>query len=158
MNPNYLKSLRIVYFSLAMGIVLFVLVAIFLISINGPFTQTDLSNTEKAPFLIVLVVLTGAVFMAYRVIFPKKLEVIKTLPTLDRKLAAWRELCVLQGALIEAPSFFAIVLFLLLGISALLIWPIAGIILFWMTQPTRDKLHSDANLSPDEIGEFDGME
>lgn len=158
MTPNYLKSLRIVYFSLAMGIVLFVLVSVFLISINGPFAQPDLSYTEKAPFLIVLVVLTGAVFITYRVIFPKKLEVIKTLPTLDQKLAAWRELYILRGALIEAPSFFAIVLFLLLGISALLIWPIAGIMLFWITQPTRDKLAKDTNLSPDEIGEFDGMQ
>lgn len=141
-----------------MGIVLFVLVSIFLISLNGPFTQTDLSNTEKAPFLVVLVVLTGAVFMAYRVIFPKKLDAIKALPTLERKLAAWRELCVLQGALIEAPAFFAIVLFLLLGISMLLIWPVTGLIFFWLSQPTRDKLVIEANLSPDEIGEFDKME
>ena len=158
MNSNYLKSLRIVYFALAMGVVLFMLVSIFLNNLNGPFTQTDLSATEKAPFLIVLIVLTGTTFMAYRVISPKKLDVIKTLPTLERKLAAWRELCVLQGALIEAPAFFAIVLFMLLGISLLLIWPLAGLVLFWMSQPTRDKLISEANLTSSEIGKFDQME
>jgi ABC-type tungstate transport system substrate-binding protein len=158
MHSNYLKSLRILYFALAMGIVFFVLVSLFLISVNGPFSATDLSLTERAPFLITLIVITAFIFMAYKAIFPKKLEVIKTLPTLDRKLAAWRELYILQGALIEAPAFFATVLFLLLGISILLIWPFAGLVLFWLTQPTRDKLIRDTNLSLKEIEDFDKME
>lgn len=157
MNSNYLKSLRIVYFALAMGIVLFTLIAVFLISSNGAFSETVLSPTERAPFLITLIVLTGASFMAYRIIIPPKLEVIKTFPTLERKLDAWRVLYILQGALIEAPAFFATVLFLLLGVSVLLIWPLAGIVIFWLTQPTRDKLIRDANLSPTEIGEFDNL-
>ena len=158
MNSNYLKSLRIVYFALAMGIVFFMLVSILIHSINGPLAETDLSPTERAPFLITLIVLTGATFMAYKAIIPKKLEVIKTLPTLERKLAAWRELCVLQGALIEAPAFFAIVLFILLGVYALLVWPVAGIGLFWLSQPTRDRLINDVNLSASEIDEFDKMD
>jgi hypothetical protein len=77
------------------------------------------------------------------------------LPTLDRKLAAWRELCVLQGALIEAPAFFAIVLFILLGVYTLMVWPIAGIGLFWLSQPTRNRLISEVNLSSIEIDEFE---
>jgi hypothetical protein len=77
------------------------------------------------------------------------------LPTLERKLAAWRELYILQGALIEAPAFFATLLFLLLGVSVLLVWPLAGIVLFWLTQPTRDKLIRETSLSTSEIGEFD---
>jgi len=158
MISNYLKSLRIVYFSLAMGIVLFMLISLFLNSSIGPFTKTDLSSAEKTPFLIALIVLTGAVFFTYRIIFPKKIGIIKVLPTLERKLAAWRELYILQGALIEAPAFFATVLFLLLGVSVLLIWPLAGIVLFWLSQPTRDKLILETNLSSSEIGEFDKME
>jgi hypothetical protein len=120
--------------------------------------ETDLSATERAPFLITLIVLTGGTFMVYKAIFPKKLDAIKALPALDRKLAAWRELCVLKGALIEAPAFFAIVLILLLGVYALLVWPIAGIALFWLSQPTRERLINEANLSPAEISEFDQME
>jgi len=158
MNSNYLKSLRIVYFALAMGIVFFVLVSLFLIGVNGPFSATDLSPTQRVPFLITLIVITGGIFMAYKVIFPKKLEVIKTLPTLDRKLLACRELYILQGALIEAPAFFATVLFLLLGVYALLVWPIAGLAMFWLSQPNRNKLIGDANLSPSEIADFDMMQ
>jgi 4-hydroxybenzoate polyprenyltransferase len=158
MHSNYLKSLRIVYFALAMGIVFFVLVSLFLNSVNGPFSATDLTPTERAPFLITLIVITGFIFMAYKAIFPKKLDIIKSLPTLDRKLVAWRELNILQGALIEAPAFFATVLFLLLGISVLLIWPFACLALFWLTQPTRDKLIREANLSPKETEDFDKME
>jgi len=141
-----------------MGIVFFVLVSLFLISVNGPFSATDLSPTQRAPFLITLIVITGIIFMAYKVIFPKKLEAIKTLPTLDRKLIAWRELYILQGALIEAPAFFATVLFLLLGVYALLVWPIAGLVMFWFSQPNRDKLIRDANLSPSEIADFDMLQ
>lgn len=157
MNSNYLKALRIVYFALAMGIVLFLLVTLLLNNLNGPFAETEISPAQRTPFLIVLIVLTGATFMVYRAIFPKKRDAIQALPSLDKKLAAWRELCVLQGALIEAPSFFALVLFLLLGIYTLLVWPIAGIALFWLTQPTRAKLISEANLSSTEIAEFDSM-
>lgn len=158
MNSNYLKSLRIVYFALAMGIVLFMLVTLFLNSANGPLAENDISPLQRTPFLIALIVLTGAVFIIFRAIFPKKLEAIKALPSLEKKLAAWRELCVLQGALIEAPAFFAIVLFLLIGNFVLLVWPVAGIVLFWITQPTREKLISEANLSPAEIAAFDIME
>jgi len=158
MNSNYLRSLRIVYFALAMGIVFFMLVTLFLNRMSGPFAQTDITASEKTPFLVVLVVITGSVFMAYRVIFPKKQDAIKALPTLDKKLVAWRELCILQGALIEAPAFFALVLFLLLGIYTLLLWPLAGIFLFWITQPTREKLIAEANLTPTETGAFDSMD
>lgn len=158
MNSNYLKSLRIVYFALAMGIVFFVLVSLFLISVNGPFSETELTPAQQAPFLITLMVITGAIFLAYKVIFPQKLEVIKTLPDLDRKLAAWREIYILQGALIEAPAFFATVLFLLLGVSVLLIWPLAGIVLFWLSQPNRDRLIRETNFTFKEIEDFDKME
>lgn len=157
MNSNYMKSLRILYFALAMGIVFFMMLTLFLNRLSGPFAENDLSSSQRAPFIIVLIVLTGAIFMVYKAIFPKKRNAIQALPGLDKKLAAWRELCVLQGALIEAPSFFALVLFLLLGIYTLLVWPLAGLILFWITQPTREKLISGANLSTNEIAEFDTM-
>jgi hypothetical protein len=158
MNSNYLRSLRIVYFALAMGIVFFMLVTLLLNRMSGPFAQENITASDRTPFLIVLIVITGSIFIAYKVIFPKKQDAIKALPTLDKKLLAWRELCVLQGALIEAPAFFALVLFLLLGIYTLLVWPLAGLLLFWITQPTRDKLISEANLSPSETAEFDRME
>lgn len=141
-----------------MGIVLFMLVSLLINNLNGALAESDITGIQQAPFLIVLIVLTGGIFMVYRTIFPKKLETIKLLPTLDRKLAAWRELNVLKGALIEAPAFFATVLFMLLGVYTLLVWPLAGLAIFWLSQPTRDRLIIDANLSPAEISEFDAME
>ncbi len=155
MNSNYLKNLRIIYFALAMGIVLFMLVTLLINNLNGPLAESDISPTQRAPFLIALIVMTGAVLMIYKTIFPKKLDAIKTLPTLDRKLAAWREICILQAALIEAPSFFAIVLFMLLGIYTLLIWPVAGLVIFWLSRPTRDRLICEAGLSVAESKELD---
>ena len=158
MNSNYLKSLRIIYFALAMGIALFLLVTIVLTYSNGPLTKDSITALQRAPFLIALIVLTGTSFLLNKVIFTKKLEAIKALPTLDIKLIAWRELCVLQGALIEAPAFFALVLFLLLGVYTLMVWPLAAFVLFWMRQPTRERLISEANLSPAEVAEFDKMQ
>lgn len=157
MNSTYLKSLRIVYFALAMGIVLFLLVTLLLNKLNGPFAETNVSLAQRTPFLIVLILLTGATFMIFKAIIPKKLTAIQAMPSLERKLAAWRELCILQGALIEAPAFFALVLFMLLGVYVLLIWPLAGIAIFWLSQPTRDKLIGEAQLSSSEIDEFDKM-
>lgn len=157
MNSNYLKSLRLVYFALAMGIVAFLLVALLLNNLNGSLSGDDLDLEDKTLFLIVLMVISGGIFLAYKAIVPKKLTIIQDLPTLEKKLNAWREINILQGALIEAPAFFAIVLFILLGISALLLWPLAGLVLFWLTQPTRDKLIADTNLSPSESEEFELM-
>jgi hypothetical protein len=157
MNSNYLKSIRIVYFALAMGIVLLLLATLIINNANGPLSEEILSPTERAPFLIVLIVLTGAAFILYRSVFPKKLEAIKNL-ALDKKLLAWRELSILQGALIEAPAFFALVLFMLLGIYTLFVWPVAAIALFWLRQPTRDRLIIETNLTTDEIAEFDAMQ
>ena len=158
MNSNYLKSLRIVYFALAMGIIFFLLVALLINNTNGALSENDLTPGERTPFLITLLVLTGAIFMAYRAIIPKKLIIIQAFPSLERKLAAWREINILQGALIEAPAFFAIVLFMLLGVYTLLVWPVVGIGIFWLTQPTREKLIRDAQLSPAETDEFDRMD
>lgn len=138
-----------------MGIVLFMLVTLLINNLNGPLAESDISPTQRAPFLIALIVMTGAVLMIYKTIFPKKLDAIKTLPTLDRKLAAWREICILQAALIEAPSFFAIVLFMLLGIYTLLIWPVAGLVIFWLSRPTRDRLIRETGLSVAESKELD---
>ncbi len=157
MNSEYLKSLRLVYFALAAGIVLFLLVSVFLNTSTGAFMGNDVTAAEKTPFIIVLIVLTGLTFIAYKAIFPKKLGIIRNMTSLAGKLAAWRELNVLRAALIEAPSFMGIVLFMLLGIHALLIWPLAGLLLFWFTQPTRDKLVDEANFTSAEIKEFDLM-
>lgn len=157
MNSNYLKSLRIVYFAMAMGLVLFLIVTLFLINLNGPLAENDISPTQRAPFIIVLVLLTGALFMVYRAIFPRKTEAIQSLLSLDKKMEAWRELRVLQAALIEAPAFFALVLFLLLGVNFLLVWPIVGLMLFWYTQPTREKFLFEAKLSISETEEFDRL-
>lgn len=157
MNSNYLKSLRLVYFALAMGIAMFSLVAMLINNMNGPLSGNDLNPEEKTPFIIVLVVITGIVFMGYKAFILKKLAIIQNLSSLDKKLTAWREIIIIQGALIEAPSLFAIVLFMLLGISSLLLWPFAGLVLFWLTQPTREKLIADTNLSLSERDEFELM-
>lgn len=158
MNSNYLKTIRILYFALAMGIVFFLLVTLLLNRVNGPFAQDDISTAERTPFLIVLIVLTGGIFMVYRTIYPKKLAAIQSMTSLDNKLAAWRELVILQGALIEAPAFFGLVLFLLFGMYALLLWPLTCLMLFWLTQPTREKLIVDTALTPVEIDKFDAMQ
>jgi hypothetical protein len=157
MNSGYLKSLRIVYFALAMGVTAFMSVALLLNNIVGPLSGSDLTSGEKTPFLVILIFITGGAFIAFKAIVPKKRIVIQSLPTLDRKLAAWRELNILQGALIEGPAFFGVMLFLLLGIYVLLIWPLAALYIFWLTQPSRDKLICETQMSYSEIEEFDRL-
>jgi hypothetical protein len=157
MNSGYLKSLRIVYFALAMGVTAFMSVALLLNNIVGPLSGSDLTSGEKTPFLVILIFITGGAFIAFKTIVPKKRIVIQSLPTLERKLAAWRELNILQGALIEGPAFFGVMLFLLLGIYVLLIWPLAALYIFWLTQPTREKLISETLMSYLEIEEFDRL-
>jgi len=155
MNSNFLKSIRIMYFALAAGILFFMLISIFINSTIGAFMGKELAPTEKAPYLIVLIFLTGGVLIAYKIITPKKLGAIKEMNGLESKLSAWRELYIIQGALVEGPSFFGIVLFLLLGVPVLLVWPVAGLVFLWLVQPTRDKLIEEAQISSADLDAFD---
>lgn len=152
-----MKSLRIVYFALATGVLLFVIVSLLINSLNGAFLRNNENPTEKAPFVIALVVLTGIIFFAHKTIITKKLKIIQALPSLEIKLIAWRELYILQGALIEAPSFMAIVLFMILGFHILLVWPLAGIAIFWFSQPDNEKFKEQAKLTTSEIDEYNIM-
>ncbi len=155
MNPGYLKSLQIVHFALAAGILLFLSISLFLNVSIGAFMGNTVPVAERTPYIIVLIVLTGGVFIAYRIVILKKLDAVKELHSYDEKLLAWREIVVLRGALIEGPAFFAIVLFLLLGMHVLLVWPITAIVVFWFLKPTRERLFEEAQFSVEEIGKFD---
>lgn len=154
MINGYLKSLRIVHFALAAGIIIFMSVSVFLNVSIGAFMGKSIPVAEKTPYIIILIMLTGGVLMAYRIVIAKKLETIKAQGSLDNKLIAWREIVVLRGALLEGPAFFAIVIFMLLGIHVLLLWPIAAVLLFWFLQPTRERFMEEAALSADEIHQF----
>jgi len=155
MNTGYLKSLRIVHFALAAGIVLFLFISLFLNFSTGAFMGNTVPAAERLPYIIILILVTGGIFIAYRIVISKKLESIKKLTSLDEKLIAWRELVVLRGALIEGPAFFAIVIFLLLGLHIVLVWPFAGLVLFWFLQPTRERLYEEAQLSDEEMYKVD---
>lgn len=90
-------------------------------------------------------------------IIPKKLDNLQGMHTLEEKLLAWRELNVMRGALIEAPAFMAITLFLLLGLHVLLIWPVACVAFFFSMLPKRESLIEEAKFSTSETQEFDRM-
>jgi hypothetical protein len=157
MGTNYLRSLRIVHLALGAGLAFFMVIALLLNGMNGALAGNDLTSAERAPFLIVLVVITGVIFFVYRMLIPGKLERIRSLESLEKKMIAWRELIVFQGALIEAPAFFAVVLFMLLGTYALLVWPVVAIVLFLKRQPNRERFLTETALSRQETEEFDRM-
>ncbi len=157
MNPGYIKSLRIIYFSLAAGLVMFSFTSLFVNFSVGPFLGTGLPVAKKTPYIIGLIVFTGFTIMAYRIINAKKLSALQELHTLEDKLLAWRELNVIRGALIEAPAFMAITMFLLLGLHVMLVWPLVSITTFWLTLPNRDSLLEEAKFSSSQTQEFDRM-
>lgn len=154
MIKGYIRSLRIVHFSLAAGIMLFMTIALFLNVNNGALLGNSVPITEKTTFIVVLIVLTGGILIAYRIVIGKKLTLIKSLDSLEAKLMAWREIIVLRAALIEGPAFMAIVFFMLLGLHVLLLWPLVALVAFWLQQPTRDLFCDEANLTANEIAEI----
>jgi len=75
------------------------------------------------------------------------LNALKDEPGLSKKLADYRSALIVRWALVEGPSFFAIVSYLLTGNYLLLGFAIILIAIFILIMPSSSKLDSDLELS-----------
>jgi len=88
--------------------------------------------------------------------FKKQLDLAVAKSSLNEKLGGYQTALIIRFALLEGPSLFGIVSYLLSG--NLLFLAISGlIILYFITiRPTRDKVETDLNLDYQEKTEMGG--
>lgn len=145
-SAGYFKSIKIVHLALVIGVVFFALVSVFL-QINGFGTLGELINNGLL-LIIPLLALIG--IFGSNFIFKKRLRKIVDKTNPNEKMEDYRSALILKFALIEGPSFFAIVAYLLTGNYIFLGTAVVLIIVFLIYTPSRTKFISDLELTKDE--------
>jgi len=153
-NPNpkaAAKVLPIIHLALLIGQVLFCLV------VYNITTQKGFSLDGSAdPFVYVSLAFTLGGFTAGNLLFKKQLQKITPESTLSQKIASYQTACIIRAALLEGPSLFSIVAYMLSGNLFFLTVSCAIILYFLFIRPTKNKIVNDLSLNYDEKAELEG--
>jgi hypothetical protein len=136
------KILTIIHAAMAIMIIAFALLLIFLFSENSTF---DLSNTNNPLFILVPVAFLGGL-LGSTIVYKKQLTNLLTIEKENDKIMAFQSAFIIKLALLEGPILFGLVAFLLmsntfyLGLSGLML------IYFILQRPIRSKIKMDLGL------------
>ncbi|WP_167611971.1 hypothetical protein [Maribellus sediminis] len=143
---EYFRSLQIVHLALMAGIVSFIVIAIVLQNMGF---ESDGEDMLPALIYVVPVFMIGGI-LASNYVFKFRLKTCISQSGLKQKLEEYRSALIIKFALVEGPSFFAIIAYLLtanlvfVGITVLLL----AVLLSY--RPTPAKSIIDLELDYDE--------
>lgn len=146
-SEEYFKSLGIIHFALIAGQVLFGLLSCFL-----ELTKSLEPSTTDAKGVLIYIapVLVLGGFLFSNILFKNRLKSIDRNSEIMLKLTDYREALIVRYALLEGPSLFSIVSYLLTG-NIIFILSAAIIVLYFLTlRPTKEKAIRDLELNADE--------
>lgn len=145
-TPNaaaLVKTTAIIHMALATGQILFAAVTFII-------PQKLADNKGNDVLLLIVPIVAVSSFIIGHLLFKKLLSNIKTESPLKAKLLSYQSATLVRLALLEAPSLFAIVSFMLtgkmvyMGIAALIV------LYFIYLRPGKQKIEDDLNLDYDE--------
>jgi hypothetical protein len=146
-SGTYFRSLLIVFYGLIIGQVFFGLISIFLVNTNNFKSEGE---DLRSVFIYIIPVFALGGFILSNVIFKNRLKAIDRKSGLMIKLNDYRTALVVRYALLEGPSLFAIVVYLVTGDSIFILLA-AFIVLYFLTiRPYREKAISDLDLDSNE--------
>lgn len=103
--------------------------------------------------LVILLSLSG--FFIGSSIFKRKIQqAMAGFPGIKAKAAAYRSACIIQWALLEGPSLFCIICFLLVGNYAYLALSVALMLIFAVTAPAKLKAMLLLQINEEEMEQF----
>jgi hypothetical protein len=144
-SKEYFKILSILHSALLGGQLLFAMV-VFYLNMNGQFSNDDSGEIGSIFQFLVPAIIVAGVFGS-SVLFKVQLKSIKAKPELKDKLNDYRGASLIKYAMLEAPSMFAIVCYLLtvniifLGYAGLII------VLFLLNRPSPESAVNDLELN-----------
>lgn len=145
-SGGYFKSIKIVHIALVVGIVFFTLVSI-LLQIKGFGTVgQEIDNV----LLIVVPIFALIGIFASTLVFKNKLNGIRKKSSLKEKMEEYRSALIIKFALIEGPSFFVVVSYLLTGNYIYLGILVILIIVFLIYTPNKTKFINDLELTKND--------
>lgn len=150
-SSQYFRTIRILQLALVAGQVVFAGISLLLTK-DGRLT----ANTELIPiFNIIVPVLVAAGIAGSMVLFRTKVNQAKMEPELTAKMAGYRGALVLKYAMLEGPSLFAVIAYLLTGQLLYLAAPVILIILTLMQRPDKDTAIKELELDYNEQAKLD---
>jgi hypothetical protein len=146
-SKDYFRTLQIIYIALIAGQVLFGLMALFLHQMIG--LDAGLNDLKSVFIYIVPIFIVGGYF-ASRILYKNSLKKAKSRASLIEKMSDYRAALVVRYALLEGPSFFAIVSYLITGYLPFLVMACFIIMIFFTMKPSKESAVSDLELNPYE--------
>lgn len=155
-NPNiqqtpatYLRTCAIIHLALTIGQVLFAIVAIF----QSKKIMINVRNIhDPLLYLVPLFAVSGSVLG--NVLYKSKVNSIPKTDSLKGKLTAYQSAMIIRFALLEGPSLFGIVAFMLTGELFFLIVSAMLIIYFIYLKPTKSSIQDALDFSYQEQDAF----
>ena len=143
-SKEYFRSLRIIYFAVIAGQVIFGMVAVFInqeVQLNSALDQIR----DVLIYIVPLIAIGG--ILGSNLVFKSRLKLLKSRVSLIEKTADYRAALIVRYALLEGPSFFALVIYFLTG--DVLFLGVAGLIIvvFLAIRPTIERVASDLDLN-----------
>jgi hypothetical protein len=145
-SGGYFNSIKIIHIALVVGVVFFTLVSV-LLQIQG--FDTIGQEIDNVLLIVVPIFALFGIF-ASNLVFKKKLNGIRKKSNLKEKMEEYRSALIIKLALIEGPSFFAVVSYLLTGNSIYLGILLLLIIVFLIYTPNKTKLINDLELTKND--------
>ncbi len=146
-SKEYFKGIRIVHFALVAGQVFFALITLFLLQV-GKLDMEGQGLINVFIFILPLFVVAGII--ASQVMFKIKLKEVKKKINLSEKLIDYRSALIVRYALLEGPSFFAIVVYMFTGELMFLGMAVLIILIFLFISPSVEKAGNDLELGQKE--------
>ncbi|MEO6488498.1 MAG: hypothetical protein ABIO04_01045 [Ferruginibacter sp.] len=148
MKQSGYKSLQVVYFSLLAGQILFILIAVYLITKNlFTVSKPELENI----FMPVLVIVAFICIISGNRIYKARVSRLKDVNPIASKFVEYRAVTLLRWALLEAPCLFAIICYLLTSNFLFLVVAALLLFIFVSTAPIKNKVASEMGITSEEL-------
>ncbi len=145
-TKDYFRLLSIIYFAILLGQVFFACLSLFVQSI-GEFAENEAELSEILLYVVPVFFIIS--FLTGNFIFKKRLTTARTRNNLSDILADYRGALIMRYALLEVPSLFTIVAFLITGEYLFLAMAGFIILLFIIIRPTPSRAITDLELNPE---------
>ncbi|MFT5723392.1 MAG: hypothetical protein ACI9JN_000502 [Bacteroidia bacterium] len=143
-SKTFFKTLRILHLALIAGASVFLILAIYLVETGGfDGGDPELNNV----FQIVAPLMAGAGVFASRFLFTKRRAHIVSEKTLQAKTIGYQSALTVRYALIEGPTLFATIAFMLTSNYLFAYIGFALLIYLFLQRPTLESALTDLNLS-----------
>ena len=146
-SKEALRSIKILFYILFIGVVLSTAIVFILIQMEGPLLQ---DKSLKRGFLVVTLFLAAALLSVSNILYKKRLNTAGPALPLLQKLEIYRAALVLYMGLCEAAAILTVIAFYMTGNFLFLVIIAAILVSMLMRRPENFKIFNELQLDSKE--------